>query len=439
MGNASSGLGSISLWFSNKPCHGKEKETKMTNQSKVAGRSTFKVFLSAVLVIVLIVSTYTATAYAKTVDMYDVNVIDNGQEIIITTDETEPIEILNTAGIALSADDRLDIASFSKGEGGTIVINRLKTVNIKFDDTITAYGVYATTVGGALFELGLSVKDNDAINYSFDAPVEEGMVINISTGFSVSLTADGKTSKYAIVDGTVADLLSLAGVELGTDDYTEPSLNTALAAGMKVKVCRVTYEEVTESETIAYSTEKTNDSSLNQGTQKVVKKGVNGSKDVTYSVKYVNGKEASRQAINEVVTKTAQAQQVKVGTKKVSVSSSVKSNGVKSRNGYTVGQTIGGRYTHYCSCSRCCGKSDGITASGRRIYNGMPNPYYVACNWLPLGSVISVNGKNYTVVDRGGSGLSVKGRIDIYTPAGHAAALRGGTGNCKITIVRLGW
>ena len=69
----------------------------------------------------------------------------------------------------------------------------------------------------------------------------------------------------------------------------------------------------------------------------------------------------------------------------------------------------------------------------------MADPYYVACNWLPLGSVISVNGKNYTVVDRGGSGLSARGRIDIYTPAGHQAALKGGTGSCSITIVRLGW
>lgn len=38
-----------------------------------------------------------------------------------------------------------------------------------------------------------------------------------------------------------------------------------------------------------------------------------------------------------------------------------------------------------------------------------------------MGSVIKVNGQNYTVVDRGGSGLSTVGRIDIFTPEGHAA------------------
>ena len=31
--------------------------------------------------------------------------------------------------------------------------------------------------------------------------------------------------------------------------------------------------------------------------------------------------------------------------------------------------------THYCTCSRCCGKSDGITASGRRATPASPWPW----------------------------------------------------------------
>ena len=117
----------------------------------------------------------------------------------------------------------------------------------------------------------------------------------------------------------------------------------------------------------------------------------------------------------------------------------IQANGVDSKWGYKVGQTINGRYTHYCACATCNGNSNGITSSGRRISNGMANPYYIACNWLPLGSVINVDGTNYTVVDRGGSGLSATGRIDIFTPEGHAACYRYGTGPCTIKIVRLGW
>lgn len=58
-----------------------------------------------------------------------------------------------------------------------------------------------------------------------------------------------------------------------------------------------------------------------------------------------------------------------------------------------------GKYklTYYCSCVKCCGKSDGITASGKKVQEGLT----VACNSLPLGTKISINGHIYEVQDRG--------------------------------------
>lgn len=411
----------------------------MTNQSTVAGRSSLRAILTTVIAILLIVLTFASTALADTFNQYDVTIIDNGEDITVTTTETEPIEILNKAGITLSSDDKMDITSFEEGEGGTIVINRLNSINVEFDNVIHTYSVYSSTVGTALSEIGVTVGQDDAINYDLDAPVQNGMVISIKTAFSVSLTADGTTAKYAIVDGTVADLLKLADIELGADDYTKPSLTSSLEAGMKVTVYRVEYKNEAETKTIKYSTTKKNDSTLAKGKTKVVTKGVNGSKDVTYKVKYVNGKEDSREVIEEKVIVEPTNEVVKVGTKKTTTSSTVKSNGVTSKNGYTVGQVISGKYTHYCACATCNGNSNGITTSGKKISNGMSNPYYVACNWLPLGSVINVDGTNYTVVDRGGSSLSRTGRIDIFTPEGHSACYKYGTGSCTITIVRLGW
>lgn len=411
----------------------------MTNQSNVAGRRSLRAILTTVIAILLIVSTFASTAFADTIDQYDVKIVDNGEEFTVTTTETEPIEILNTAGITLLSDDRMDITSFIEGEGGTIVINRLNSINVGFNGTIHTYSVYSSTVGEALNEIGVTVGQNDKVNYDLNDTVQNGMVIDIQAAFSVSLTADGSTASYAIADGTVADLLNLAGITLGKDDYTEPDVSSSLKAGTSVTVYRVEYKTETKSETIKYSTTKKNDRTLAQGKTKVVTKGVDGSKDVTYKVKYVNGEEESRETVSEVVVTKPVNKVVKVGTKKSSTSAAVASNGVTSENGYTVGQVISGKYTHYCACAKCNGNSNGITSSGKKISNGMDNPYYVACNWLPLGSVINVDGTNYTVVDRGGSGLSKKGRIDIFTPEGHEACYRYGTGSCTITIVRLGW
>lgn len=414
----------------------------MINLSNAKGlKGVSRAVLTAVVTFVLAIAVFATTAFAGLATQYNVEiVVDSNDAIVITTNETEPIEILSQANITLADSDKLDISGFRSGEGGTIKIDKLNNINVEFDGVINTYSVYEDTVGEALDNLGIELSENSKMNYELTDAVKDGMVITIKSAKSVTLTADGKSAKYAIYQGTVADLLELAQITLGEDDYTEPSLDTELEANIKVTVYRVEYKTVTETEEVNFKTTTVKKSSMNEGTQKVVTQGVNGEDQVSYEVKYVNGKEESRTETERTTVKKPVNKVVNVGTKKVSSSSSskVKSNGVTSKNGYTVGQKISGRYTHYCACASC-GSGSGITASGKKVYNGMANPYYVACNWLPMGSVIRVDGKNYTVVDRGGSGLSTVGRIDIFTPEGHAACYRYGTGSCTIEIVRLGW
>lgn len=414
----------------------------MINLSNAKGlKGVSRAVLTAVVTFVLAIAIFATTAFAGLATQYNVEiVVDSNDAIVITTNETEPIEILSQANITLADSDKLDISGFRSGEGGTIKIDKLNNINVEFDGVINTYSVYEDTVGEALDNLGIELSENSKMNYELTDAVKDGMVITIKSAKSVTLTADGKSAKYAIYQGTVTDLLELAQITLGKDDYTEPSLDTELEANMKVTVYRVEYKTVTETEEVNFKTTTVKKSSMNEGTQKVVTQGVNGEDQVSYEVKYVNGKEESRTETERTTVKKPVNKVVNVGTKKVSSSSSstVKSNGVTSKNGYTVGQKISGRYTHYCACASC-GSGSGVTASGKKVYNGMANPYYVACNWLPMGSVIRVNGTNYTVVDRGGSGLSTVGRIDIFTPEGHAACYRYGTGRCSIEIVRLGW
>lgn len=407
----------------------------MINESSVVSFKRVSRLASAtVIAFVLIVCIFTATAFAGVTGEYDVVINDNGKEYTVTTEETQPIEILNEANITLGANDKLNIAGFSAGEGGIIVVDRLNTVYIKYDEIITAYNVYADTVAEAFSEIGVNTE-NCQIDYSPSAPVENGMIINVAGAKTVILNADSTSSTISAIGSTVADVISLAGISLDGDDYVEPALDTAIEDGMEITVYRVTVKTETRKETIKFSTETKQNSDMDTGTSEIEVAGQNGEKQVEYRVTYINGRETSKEELSSTVTKEPVTEVKIVGTKQ----GSVEPNGVQSANGYSVGQTIKGKYTHYCSCAKCCGKSNGVTASGKKVYTGMPNPYYVACNWLPLGSVISVNGTNYTVVDRGGSGLSSGGRIDIYTPEGHQAAIRGGTGSCSITIIRLGW
>lgn len=93
------------------------------------------------------------------------------------------------------------------------------------------------------------------------------------------------------------------------------------------------------------------------------------------------------------------------------------------------GMTYLGKYTltAYCACASCCGKSDGITASGTQATAGRT----VACNSLPFGTVLSINGHQYVVEDRGGMSSYV---IDVFFDS-HEAALNFGRQTADVYIV----
>lgn len=98
-------------------------------------------------------------------------------------------------------------------------------------------------------------------------------------------------------------------------------------------------------------------------------------------------------------------------------------------------ETLTVEVTHYCACSKCCGKNaDGITASGKAVTRGM---VAMSSQW-PFGTQIMIKGVMYTVEDRGGSGIeNNRGRVDIFVP-NHQEALRLGRYTTTATIHRIG-
>ena len=96
-------------------------------------------------------------------------------------------------------------------------------------------------------------------------------------------------------------------------------------------------------------------------------------------------------------------------------------------------ETYAGEFeiTYYCPCTKCCGKTDGITASGTLAIEGQT----VAADWAVLepGTEIYIEGIGYrTVEDKGGA---IQGnRIDVYMDS-HAAALEAGRHMTDVWIV----
>ncbi|MDE6863414.1 MAG: G5 domain-containing protein [Eubacterium sp.] len=288
----------------------------MINQSNAGGlKGLSRAVLTAVIAFIVAIGIFATTAFAGLVSQYNVEIQIDNDSFVVTTNETEPIEILSQANITLADSDKLDISAFTGSEGSVIRIDKLNNVNIEFDGAINSYSVYADTVGEALNELGISSDDKLKANYELTDSIKDGMVITLQSAKSVTLTVDNASTKHAIYQGTVSDLLTLAGISLGADDYTQPSLNTELKDNMAVTVYRVEYKTVDKKENISFKTRKQNDSSMDNGTEKVLTKGVNGVDEVSYKVKYVNGKEESKTELSRKTVKKPVDQVVNVGTK----------------------------------------------------------------------------------------------------------------------------
>ncbi len=228
-------------------------------------------------------------------------------------------ELLSEAEIKLGAKDEavpsLDTV-ISKDEE-QIQILRFADVQIIADDQSTEVELVGKKVKEALGEEGITLGEHDYMNHDSEAYLTDGMSVEITRRVSVSLRADGEKRKCITEAKTVEEFLKEQGVVLGDEDRVKPKLSKELEEGTKIVVKRVNRKMETETQTIAYGTQTKQSSSMNEGTSKVTRKGVNGEKEITYSVVYVDGEEESREVVKEVVTKEPISEIVTKGTKKI--------------------------------------------------------------------------------------------------------------------------
>lgn len=204
----------------------------------------------------------------------------------------------------------------------TVVNNNTEISILRYTKTsVTAENkaIEVELLGGkvedALEEAGVELRKNDYVNHALDAYLTDGMAITIEHRLEITLTVDGKTEKCLTQMHTVKEFLEEQEVALGKLDRVSPKLSGELKDGIKVVVKRVEVKERTEVEPIAFETEVTYSNSMLAGTSKITRNGVDGEKRVTYKVTYVDGKEESREVIQEEILKKAVNQVVCKGSK----------------------------------------------------------------------------------------------------------------------------
>lgn len=264
----------------------------------------------------------------------------------------------------------------------------------------------------------------------------------------------------------VSDILEENNIILEENQKTIPDINTEITPGQNIKITDKSYSEiqiakiseegvetsleqllqsytpitekiVKEQVVIPYETiTKNSTEQSDDSTNKVLQQGKNGLKEVTYKIKYQNDIEIAKTVISEVIVKNpvnkiVQVQKVqtsRASTPRTSTPEAEKTTGKTTTSKTTTinGETY--KITAYCSCSKCCGKTTGNTASGTKA---TPGRTVAAPSKFAFGTKLNIGGHIYTVEDRGGA---ISGnKIDIYVSS-HSAALQWGVKYLPVSV-----
>ena len=252
----------------------------------------------------------------------------------------------------------------------------------------------------------------------------------------------------------VSDILSENNIVLNEDQKTIPDLDSEITSGDTIKITDKSYNEVqiakiseegietsldqllesyspitekivVEQVVIPYETiTKNTTGTSTDTTNKVVQEGKDGLKEVTYKVKYQNDVEIEKSVISEIVVQEPVDKIVQVQKNITSRSMTLP----RTSNASTTGGTVY-KITAYCPCSKCCGKTNGRTASGTTATAGRT---VAASSKFAFGTKLNIGGHVYTVEDRGGA---INGnKIDIFVNT-HAEALQWGVRYLNVSVV----
>ena len=239
--------------------------------------------LSVFVIMGLIILTSTVSVAALSQKVYIKDGENTTALYAITTDTNK---ILSQASIDLGPDDTVERTD---DDNSTVInVRRAFTVTVTDDGVKKEVNISKGTVLDAVNKSGMTLGSGDIISPESSTEVTEGMQINILRRLNINLTIGNNTKSVVVPSGTVREVLEFLNLPLGNEDIVNVDPESRVVEGMDINLVRVEYVERKENETVPYSKATTMTDSLYEGETKV-EQGTDGTKEVTYQDKLVNG------------------------------------------------------------------------------------------------------------------------------------------------------
>ncbi len=326
------------------------------------------------LPMLLLLTLLSQTASAKTY------VITDGQRVFTyTTNATDPVEVLDEAGLQL---EEMDTYTTDDGSATTaITVCRAQRVTVDYLGEVTTVHTNGETVGSLLATLNILLEPEDQVNFELNDETRDGLFLQIR---------------------------------------------------------RVVTRVETYTASVPHGVSYCYDASLPEGTEVVLVEGRDGELLCTADVTYVNGVEDSRYILSKTLTRCATEEVIAVGTGE-KAAETVSDGMPVIEDGYiilptgevlTYTDTAQVRATAYTHTDAGC---DLITATGSTVHIGT---VAVDPRYIPYGTrmfIVANDGSYvYGISEAEDCGGAIKGdRVDLYFPT-YNECMAFGWRNCTI-------
>jgi uncharacterized protein YabE (DUF348 family) len=240
----------------------------------------------------------------------DISLTLDGEVTVIRTLFTNPVDILNEAGITLSEKDRVWVDGTETHLADMLVwpvpatrimVRHARTVVVLDDGRQTEIETASDTVAEALYEGGFILYLADTVSPDLNTAITPDLTISIYRSSPISIIADGVSLETRAQGTTVADALGAVGVMLMGLDYSIPDENSPMQPGMIIRVIRVTEQVEAQQSIIPFEIVYQADSALELDQQLVSQEGQNGIQQTNVRIRFENGVEVSRETESTAV------------------------------------------------------------------------------------------------------------------------------------------
>ena len=285
-------------------------------RSRLAQLSKSKAVLATLVGVIVAAVAGTTVGYAAL--SKDVTLSLDGRTTHVSAIGDTVGDVLESEGIDVTDKDLVAPAvSESVTDGSAIAVQFGRPLELSVDGDSHTYWVNSTNVASALGEIGRRFDGADLSASRSSSIGRTGLKLEVVTPKVVRIKLGAKDLRKAKVTAlTVADVLKSMGFEVDRHDKISPSLDTEITEGEKVVVkdIRLATKKV-KREVVDSPVIEREDPTMYEGDEEVVRAGRDGIRNVTYRLRFVNGKLVARKVVTASVRTKAVPTIVKVGTK----------------------------------------------------------------------------------------------------------------------------